>query len=56
MKLNPLISLVRKLTKLTVAATLLLKAVLKLVDMARNYLLANNRTREQSQLDPQIRT
>ncbi|MDB4409580.1 hypothetical protein N9235_02055 [Gammaproteobacteria bacterium] len=54
MKLNQLISLVRKLTKLTVAATLLLKAVLKLVDMAINYLQTNKHFREQSLLDPQI--
>lgn len=38
MKFNHLTSLVRKLTKLIVAVTLLLKAILKLLDMAVNYL------------------
>ena len=54
MKFKNLTSLVRKLTKLTVAVTLLLKAVLKLVDMAINYLRTSNHPREQFPLDPQI--
>lgn len=38
MTFKRLTSLVRNLTKLTVAVTLLFKAVIKLLDMAINYL------------------
>lgn len=54
MQIKHLISLVRKLTKLTVAGTLLLKAVHKLLDMALNYIQIIFLPHEQALLDPQI--